>query len=130
MRRPAVSFVLSLLLNSGAGWLLGRWISLTNETVIISAVFVSAILHLLFFYIRRWDGCIEKLGGLTFSFLTLAAIWLPLFLIRRENAGLTDLVCSLTALLSVQTALTGWIATVWMRTRNFRPPKPGEPLRW
>ena len=130
MRRFVYSFLLSFFCASVGGWALNRWVHLRVATIVLSGLLLSLIINALFFYIRRWDGCIEKLGGLTFTILTLAAAMVPLILFRREAPSISSLICSLTVILSLQTLLIGWIGTVMMRTRNFKPPKPGDPLRW
>ena len=101
------------------------------KPILYAAHFYGLLVNLVFFYIRRWDGCIEKLGGATFTFLIFLASVGPLyFLSMHFDEALKTLMNQFVFVICVQLAVIGFLATHFLRTKRFNPPKPGEPLRW
>lgn len=101
------------------------------KPILYSAHFFGVLINLVFFYIRRWDGCIEKLGGLTFTFLLYLASISPLLFFRNLlTSDQQTLLMHFILNLFVQFSVIGFVATHFLRTKNFNPPKPGNPLRW
>lgn len=99
--------------------------------ILYAAHFFSVLINLVFFYIRRWDGCIEKLGGLTFTvFLYLASVSPLLFFKNLLSSDQQILLTHFTIVLFAEISVIGFVATHFLRTKHFVPPKPGEPLRW
>jgi integral membrane sensor domain MASE1 len=140
MRKLVVSIILSTLAALIIGWIVSYllidpdykdhirmpWLN----TSINMAVFYSLILNTFFFYIRRWDGCIEKLGGALFSFFIYLISAFPIYFILDFYLKNDGLLHQLLIILFFQIAGIGLIATHFLRTKNFNPPKPGEPLKW
>lgn len=100
-------------------------------TAVSLGLIFSAVINLCFFFIRRWDGCIEKLGGLTFTALLWLSAVTPLLTFRwiflpEQQA----LIGTLMAIMSSQVPVIGFITTYFQRSKNFSPPKPGHPWKW
>jgi len=126
--------VISIVLGTIAAFLLGfgaialyDW-NFPLSLNLYSALCLSLLINLDFFFIRRWDGCIEKLGGFTFTlFLFLASFLISGFMV---SAGILTWVAVLPTLwfLGFQFIAIGVVSTHFLRTTNYTPPKPGEPL--
>lgn len=99
--------------------------------ILLAAHFYALLVNLVFFYIRRWDGCIEKLGGATFTFFIYLATIAPLYFFKMHfDEPLQALTQQFSFVVLVQLAFIGFLSTHFLRTKNFNPPKPGEPFRW
>lgn len=106
-----------------------KWISPLE--ILFSSFAVSLFIVVLFFFIRRWDGCIEKLGGLTFTLLPWLLSMLPIYILIQitEPAGHTVLF-TVASVLSIEFVFAGLITTHYLRTCHFDPPKPNKPWTW
>lgn len=124
MKRVVVSIIVSAVLGVVVGVVV-KYLFFEDAgfaTIVISSLAYAMVINLLFFYIRRWDGCIEKLGGATFTFFVLLLTIIPHVLLMEFEWLLVLLACQVVAI--------GIVATHCLRTTNFTPPKPGERLRW
>ncbi len=137
MKAPTLSIVLSLFL-CAAYVMCIRTMGVSHPLytrltcmLFTSGSLFSILIPITFFFIRRWDGCIEKLGGLTFA----GALWLasvaPLLLISPMLQGhVKEISCTFMMHHTVHIVLITLISTHLLRTSNYTPPKPGERLTW
>ena len=99
--------------------------------ILVAAHFYGLLINLVFFYIRRWDGCIEKLGGALFTFFIYLASMGPLYFLKMHfEDSLQVLTGQFAFVVFAQLIVIGFLSTHFLRTSNFNPPKPGEPLKW
>ena len=106
-------------------------LSLKLPPLLIGGVVFSILVNICFFFIRRWDGCIEKLGGLNFSLCLFLAATMPIVVFQSLIPE--DIRCLLWTHFSIlffQFVGIGMISTHFLRTQNYSPPKPGEPFCW
>ena len=133
MKRVAYSIFTSiaLALFVGMGSLYCHVESVLLKPVIMSAITIGVLVNLMFFFIRRWDGCIEKLGGATFTlFLLLAVVMSLVSVASLLPSTYTELLGQFTTIISLQFIFVGWVATQFLRTSHFKPLKPGDSWHW
>jgi hypothetical protein len=133
MKRVFITGILSCIASIGVGLGIAKLIVSTQSlylssvaiwSVITMAVSYTIIINALFFFIRRWNGCIEKLGGFTFSFIiwisSLVLIWvIKDFLSTKQLESVIQLILIATA----QITLIGFFSTQSLRTCNYNPNK-------
>ncbi|HLB58503.1 MAG TPA: hypothetical protein VJL87_00270, partial [Bdellovibrionota bacterium] len=96
------------------------------QTALGSALCLSIIVNLNFFFIRRWGGCIEKLGGFTFSLYLYLTMLTGLGLLIFSDVITMGALLPYAIFLTIQMIVIGWIATVFLRSKNYTPASSGS----
>ena len=86
------------------------------KPIIFAAHFYGLLVNLIFFYIQRWGGRIERLSGITFVFFIFLATIGPLYFLKMHfSESLKVLVGQFAFVVFVQLAIIGFLSTHFLK---------------
>ncbi|MFC2074973.1 hypothetical protein ACFLRA_01715 [Bdellovibrionota bacterium] len=94
--------------------------------IFFCALCFSLLFNLNLFFIRRWGGCVEKLGGFTFCLFLFLSAFLALSLLVAIKVHTWVAILPYLAFLFIQMGVIGIVSTIFLRSKNYSPPGPGE----
>ncbi|MCP5468542.1 MAG: hypothetical protein H7A32_04660 [Deltaproteobacteria bacterium] len=92
--------------------------------IIFAGHFYGLLVSLVFYFIRRWHGDLEKLRGLTITSLVFLICVGPLFFLQMLfEPAIQNLIYEYAFVLFTQLAVIGVVCTHFLRNKNYNPKK-------